>query len=142
MTAKERYKKWTQNHPGKHTEQSRRWNKNNPERKREIVWKWLGVRNADRSEFKWKDYLNLLSYSGNKCDICGTSTSGKKSWCVDHFHGEKGIGPARGILCFECNRLLGTAKDNPKILESAIQYLRKKTGQLELKLGEKNAKPT
>jgi hypothetical protein len=41
---------------------------------------------------------------------------------VDHNHATKKV---RDLLCVYCNSLLGYAKDNTEILESAIQYLRK-----------------
>ena len=39
---------------------------------------------------------------------------------VDHDH-ESGF--VRGLLCYRCNSGLGSFKDNPLVLESAIRYL-------------------
>lgn len=39
---------------------------------------------------------------------------------VDHCHS---TGVIRGLLCSECNLMLGKARDSVLILESAIQYL-------------------
>lgn len=52
------------------------------------------------------------------CEICGTS-QGKM--CVDHCHTTSGV---RGLLCEQCNFMLGHAKDDISILQKAIQYLK------------------
>jgi hypothetical protein len=78
------------------------------------------------------DYEALLSDQGGRCAICGTDDPGRNrvSFCVDHDHaccpGNVSCGKCiRGLLCDSCNRMLGTAKDNPKILLSAVSYLEK-----------------
>lgn len=68
-----------------------------------------------------KDYLEKISEQNNVCAICGTKQEGKVL-CVDHNHN---TGKVRGLLCHNCNIGLGNFKDNPKILESAIEYLKK-----------------
>ena len=58
---------------------------------------------------------------GGRCAICGgPPTQGYDRLCVDHSH-ETGI--VRGLLCFDCNVLLGKAQDLLWILQSAIFYL-------------------
>lgn len=81
-------------------------------------------------------YNEMLVAQEFRCKICkilGTdaprisSHRGKDhKWqngglCVDHDHETKKV---RGLLCTDCNRLLGAAKDNPNILLKAIQYLK------------------
>ena len=54
------------------------------------------------------------------CDICkGVNQSGR-SLAIDHCHL---TGKFRGLLCSECNLMLGKAKDSQRILISAIDYL-------------------
>jgi hypothetical protein len=62
---------------------------------------------------------------GYKCAICKEQESRVRDGsavrlAVDHCH-ETGI--LRGLLCADCNQMLGFAKDSPKILYQAIRYL-------------------
>jgi hypothetical protein len=68
------------------------------------------------------DQINeKLRQQDGKCDICKKPLTYKETR-VDHDHN---TGNLRGILCAHCNWLLGHAKDNKKILQSAIEYLDK-----------------
>lgn len=53
------------------------------------------------------------------CQICGVSIEGM-SQHIDHCHE---TGRVRGVLCTNCNLMLGNAKDNPETLRRAIDYL-------------------
>lgn len=64
-----------------------------------------------------------------RCRICGTDKPplpdrGRKNWWtawhIDHDHE---TGKVRGLLCFNCNQLLGQSKDKITVLEKAVQYL-------------------
>lgn len=56
------------------------------------------------------------------CAICGTHQSElKHTLHVDHDHIS---GKVRCLLCGLCNKMLGLAKDNPKTLIVAAQYLK------------------
>ena len=60
------------------------------------------------------------------CHICGKEwEEGQEKLCIDHNHNTQQI---RGVLCKQCNYLLGHAYDNPDILESALVYLKKNGG--------------
>lgn len=63
-------------------------------------------------------YDLMLHNQGKKCAICSCELS---SPCVDHCHL---TGKVRKLLCKSCNTLLGQAKDDIKILFSAIEYLK------------------
>lgn len=64
-----------------------------------------------------KDAIFLSN--GKKCPICET-TEPNPYWAVDHCHR---TGKVRGVICSRCNSLLGMAKDNIFVLQSAISYL-------------------
>lgn len=71
------------------------------------------------------DLYLLLKIQNHRCLICGESiiiTQTKKTGCVDHCHKTNQV---RGLLCNNCNKLLGLAKDNIMILERAILYLKR-----------------
>jgi len=67
----------------------------------------------------------LLASQNNCCCICKTSFSSSKATHVDHCHTTKKV---RGILCSNCNTMLGLSKDNQETLQNAIKYLEKHHG--------------
>lgn len=72
------------------------------------------------------DYKSLLLLQNNACVICGIeldTIEGQRGH-IDHDH-NCDVMKVRGILCHACNKILGFARDNVKILESAIFYLKK-----------------
>lgn len=69
-----------------------------------------------------EDYDNLCIEQDYKCAICNTSEVGRRTrWLVDHDHT---TGRVRGLLCHNCNVLLGHARDDISILSKAIEYLK------------------
>ena len=76
-----------------------------------------------------KLYKKPLPESGYCCPICTRTYEQIKNlgnrhggWCIDHDHVTEKF---RGFLCHDCNKALGFFKDNTKLLESAINYLKK-----------------
>jgi len=76
-----------------------------------------------------KDYDDKLKDQNFVCAICKEeettidgATQETKILSVDHCHKTKIV---RGLLCNNCNHLLGKAKDRIEILSSAIDYLKK-----------------
>ena len=74
-------------------------------------------------------YDSILQAQGNVCAICKQqeitrdSRTGKiRRLAIDHDHK---TGKIRGLLCSNCNRMLGSALDNTNILAFAISYLQK-----------------
>ncbi len=69
-------------------------------------------------------YDNTLKAQKGKCAICGTEEVGfdRKHFCIDHCHK---TGEVRGLLCIQCNLSLGYVKDDEKVLEKMISYLKK-----------------
>ena len=64
----------------------------------------------------------LLEQNG-VCAICGAKDAGGRgAFHADHDHETS---TPRGVLCHRCYIALGHFKDNPKILQAAIEYLNK-----------------
>lgn len=76
------------------------------------------------------EYYEILTRQGGGCAICGKIPTGKRL-AVDHDHAccpgsknGKTCGECRrGILCEDCNHMIGKAKDSINTLRSAIKYL-------------------
>jgi hypothetical protein len=55
------------------------------------------------------------------CMICKIHQSQcKQNLHVDHDHE---TGQVRGLLCQKCNHALGLFKDNPQIIQAALEYV-------------------
>lgn len=61
------------------------------------------------------------------CDICDSEDAGGRwgEFSIDHDHSTHKF---RGILCGECNMMLGKAQDNPSRLRAAASYLESALG--------------
>lgn len=71
-----------------------------------------------------ESFQGLLALQGGVCKICKMGS--EFPWCLDHDHSCCRDGCPicfRGILCTQCNTLLGYGYDNPEILEAAAEYL-------------------
>jgi len=67
------------------------------------------------------DYDHMYTTQKGCCAICGVHQSETvRKFHVDHCHS---TGKIRGLLCQDCNHLLGRAKDTREILSNAIAYL-------------------
>jgi len=94
-------------------------------RKREAERRRLYGMDADEFE-------RLLASQCGLCAICGKPPLGQAnggarpghepSLHVDHCHTN---GHVRGLLCSNCNTMLGLAGDDPAILDRAAEYLRR-----------------
>ena len=84
----------------------------NPEYGKLAKWNRVGL-NLEEAKLVYK--------SSNICAICKKSVSGMDKH-LDHNHKTMKI---RGILCGNCNRLLGCALENISTLQNAILYLEK-----------------
>ena len=70
-----------------------------------------------------EEYNIMLKQQDNKCLICKTiKCKSGRAFAVDHDHITNKI---RGLLCSNCNHLLGKAQDDVEILSEAIKYLNK-----------------
>jgi len=64
-----------------------------------------------------KEYNNLMIIQNSKCAICNKHGS---NLVVDHCHA---TGRVRGLLCKQCNFVLGLVNDNKSVLMRAAEYL-------------------
>lgn len=67
----------------------------------------------------------MLHAQDGKCAICKTASWDKehkkfRRLVVDHDHK---TGKVRGLLCANCNLVLGHAKDSVQLLAASIAYL-------------------
>jgi Recombination endonuclease VII len=74
-------------------------------------------------------YEAELEAQGGVCAICARPPSGKRRLYLDHDHT---TGRFRGLLCDRCNRLLGYADDDQRVLAAAIEYLSRPGRKLQL----------
>jgi hypothetical protein len=67
------------------------------------------------------EYDAMRDAQDNQCAICGRHERDlNKRLCVDHDHE---TGRVRGLLCNQCNSLLGRWNDDPAIARRAAAYL-------------------
>jgi hypothetical protein len=69
------------------------------------------------------DFGRMLASQNGVCAICGKSREErghKRDFHVDHDHKTNRV---RGILCHQCNLMLGNCNDDVDILRRAIQYI-------------------
>lgn len=96
---------------------ARQWALDHPERAalahRRGRWKAQGM-NPDKAQAVYE--------STSHCEICGDAVRGKRK----HVNHNKETGFARGVLCDDCNHLLGYAKEDIRILQQASEYLTRK----------------
>ena len=72
-----------------------------------------------------EDYLKLLHKQQGKCAVCFAKASDQYHGCLDVDHNHN-TGEVRGLLCNNCNRLLGFAGDSSEVLQNASDYLKEK----------------
>ena len=67
------------------------------------------------------DWNRMFQEQCGRCAICGKHQSEEPMRLhVDHNHT---TGKVRKLLCSNCNRMLGCAKEDIRILDAAIKYL-------------------
>ncbi|HAG99432.1 MAG TPA: hypothetical protein DDW33_03330 [Ktedonobacter sp.] len=69
-----------------------------------------------------QQYDDMFINQMGVCAICGEAPPKGKQLHVDHSHE---TGQIRGLLCNQCNHMLGNAEDKVAVLKNAIQYLQK-----------------
>lgn len=100
-------------------ESSSEWPSNDPEYKMNAyLVKTYGITLQDK-----KDMLRNQNYT---CAIEKCNEAVGLSAHTDHDHA---TGKLREILCQKCNQMIGLARENVAILQSAIHYLNKHKGE-------------
>ena len=66
-------------------------------------------------------YYQMLKEQNGVCKICGGVNKNGYSLYIDHCHKTNKV---RGLLCHNCNLLLGYSKDAPELLQKTIDYLK------------------
>jgi len=79
-----------------------------------MIWRKYGLRVGD--------YDGLLQQQGHSCAACRTPFGLEKrnTPCVDHDHETWKV---RGLLCWNCNIILGKVQDRIETLQALIIYL-------------------
>jgi len=91
-----------------------------------------------------KELTESLSAQNNACAICEevlpdllVYNNRRRGYAIDHNHE---TGKFRGILCLNCNSMLGMARDNIGILEKAAAYLQEKGSYQDAAAARKKGK--
>lgn len=108
------------------------WRKENPEKLLKQVQREYGKPYTINKHLRSKygithvEYDLMLDSQKGACKICNVHQINlSKRLSVDHCHS---TGKIRGLLCSQCNSMLGYAKDKTDLLEKAIGYLKEHNG--------------
>lgn len=100
------------------------WKHNNPEKIKaqckEYYRKNKHAIRARRYKLTPNELSIMFEVQNGVCAICERSSLNKRDLHIDHDHAS---GAVRGLLCKECNLLLGYARDNTDVLSAAVRYL-------------------
>lgn len=110
---KEKHKEWREKNSEKCAVYQKTWRKANQDRLRKYAKKktlWL-------YELTVAEYEAMFAKQNGLCKICRK----EKATAVDHCHE---TGKIRGLLCLACNKGLGFFRDNPVVLQNAIDHLK------------------
>jgi hypothetical protein len=132
-------KKWREDNPEKAKESQKKWREDNPEKMKTARKNWHNSNRAHvrKNSKSWhlmnlygitlEDMDEMIEDQKGCCALCGEifGTGKGESFCVDHDHSKEGREAVRGVIHARCNNLLGMCKDDVKILERAIKYLKK-----------------
>lgn len=141
---KEKRKEYDKRHYIKHkkecNERSRKYNKEHYDANKEELKQYQKEYRAnDDNKIKIKEYLKkyhikkhgitpeqrieMFNMQEGKCKICGKHQSElKRQLLIDHNHI---TGKVRGLLCNNCNIMIGMSNDNSERLRIAADYLDK-----------------
>lgn len=78
--------------------------------------RWYGITLEEKRQM-WRDQKGIC-----KVTNCNKKLDSANESCVDHNHK---TGKVRGLICRNCNFIIGHAHEDIKILEGIIEYLKK-----------------
>jgi len=123
-------KRYRAKYPEKMKARKLKYALNHPERVKAQRKIYYEAHKKERFNWKLKNYygiteevyLELIKKQNNLCAICRLPPHGGKhnKLVIDHCHKN---GKVRELLCYPCNVALGLFYENPKFLQSAINYL-------------------
>lgn len=114
---KEHSRKYSQKHKVRLHEKCREWRAANPERVLELDLKYR----LENHGMTIGDYEKLLLAQDGRCAICGVDVCElSERLCIDHNHD---TGRVRGLLCRQCNWILGRTRKDPDMLSASAAYL-------------------
>ena len=113
-------KRWREANREKLAANCAAWRKKNPDAYRTIMRR----HKLKRYGLTLEQFEKMLADQNGVCAICKTGTASLLGnvLSIDHDHT---TGKTRGLVCGNCNTVLGHCNDSIVILESAIIYLRK-----------------
>ena len=88
---------------------------------RQTGWPVIDLQRYVRYGVTPDEYAEAFAEANGVCQLC----SQEKSLVIDHCHESNQY---RGLICRECNLMLGHAKDNIETLQKAITYLNRNAG--------------
>jgi len=109
---------WRRKNPARARAIVKRYQKNHPDRMRRTN----RIQNLKSYGLTLETFDALLASQNGRCAICGTDKPNGpgKYFMVDHDHKTKKV---RGLLCHNCNTIMGHSFDDADRLRRAIAYL-------------------
>jgi hypothetical protein len=95
-------------------ERRKRWQEQNPNYNHN--WRLASV-----FGLTGEDYAKMLKKQKGTCAICDQVNKSGKRLAVDHDHAS---GQIRGLLCTNCNSIVGKVYDSQAFVDRLIKYLR------------------
>ena len=115
----------------KHAEYMREYNKRKPEKKKLLRKRYRENHKANQLKAKYgitvEKYQTMFDSQGGVCKLCGQEETtrisrgdGIRSLAVDHDHK---TGKVRGLLCHQCNVVLGQYEKHKDLFPKFQEYL-------------------
>jgi hypothetical protein len=122
------WEKFHERNPDSQKQSSTRWHTANREQDRvRSLGRWRGMSHDEKQRHRLQRYgvtpewfREQLVGQAARCAVCGEVMGPGRDTHVDHDHT---TGRVRGLLCRNCNIMLGHAKDSAEILNKAVSYL-------------------